>query len=113
MLPFIYIKMEELRTDIENEMKRVRINKSHVYNTLLRMINVMDANSVSSIPAVSTAAPVEDADESVTSPPAKKTRSKSIEVPSEPVPDPTETPKPKRGRVKKTATIATPEEETA
>lgn len=105
--------MEELRADIENEMKRVRINKSHVYNTLLRMINVMDANSVSSMPAVSTAAPVEEVAESVTSPVAKKTRSKPIEVPSEPVPDPTDTPKPKRGRTKKAVTIATPEEATA
>ena len=103
--------MEELRNDIENEMKRVRINKSHVYNTLLRIINVMDTNSVSSLPAVSTSPPVEEVAESVTSPPVKKSRSKpSIEVPPEPTPDPTETPKPKRGRTKKAVSIAVPDE---
>lgn len=103
--------MDELRTDIENEMKRVRINKSHVYNTLLRIINVMDANSVSSMPYVSTSVPVEDEAESVSSPPFKKSLPKpTINVPPETISDPTETPKPKRGRTKKAVTIATPEE---
>ena len=103
--------MDELRADIENEMKRVRINKSHVYNTLLKIINVMDANNVSSIPTVNISDLTEDEAESVTSPPIKKSRPKSpVEIPIETVNDITETPKPKRGRTKKAVTIATPDE---
>ena len=103
--------MEELRNDIENEMKRVRINKSHVYNTLLRIINVMDTNSVSSLPAVSTSPPVEEVAESVTSPQLKSlVLSLRLKFPQNQPQTPRRHQSLRRGRTKKAVSIAVPDE---
>ena len=44
--------MESLRQEIRNEMKSIRINKAHVYDVLLRLVDELDsAKTVASAPA--------------------------------------------------------------
>jgi len=47
----MYIIMESLRQEIRNEIKSLRINKRHVYEILLRLVDELDSIKVKSAPA--------------------------------------------------------------
>ena len=46
--------MESLRQEIRDEMKSLRINKTHVYDILLRLIDEIDGDKPVSTPVVKT-----------------------------------------------------------
>lgn len=46
--------MESLRQEIRDEMKSLRINKKHVYDILLRLIDEIDGDKPVSTPVVKT-----------------------------------------------------------
>jgi len=50
----MYITMESLRQEIRDEMKSLRINKKHVYDILLRLIDEIDGGKPVSTPVVKT-----------------------------------------------------------
>jgi hypothetical protein len=41
-ISFMYITMESIRQEIRDEMKSLRINKKHVYDILLRLVDEID-----------------------------------------------------------------------
>jgi len=53
-ISFMYITMESLRQEIRDEMKSLRINKTHVYDILLRLIDEIDGDKPVSTPVVKT-----------------------------------------------------------
>jgi hypothetical protein len=55
----MYIIMESLRQEIRDEMKSLRVNKKHVYDILLRLVDELD--SAKSAPAPAPAPVVEPA----------------------------------------------------
>jgi len=52
----MYIIMESLRQEIRDEMKSLRVNKKHVYDILLRLVDELDGAK----PAAPAPAPVPD-----------------------------------------------------
>ena len=76
--------MESLRQEIRDEMKSLRINKTHVYGILLRLIDEIDGAKPVSIPVVKA--------EPVTPTPTPTPEPEPEPVTPAPVPEP-ETPK--------------------
>jgi hypothetical protein len=59
----MYIIMESLRQEIRDEMKSLRINKTHVYDILMRLVDELDSTSVvapTPVAPTPVAAPVEE-----------------------------------------------------
>jgi hypothetical protein len=71
-ISFMYIIMESLRQEIRDEMKSLRVNKKHVYDILLRLVDELDgAKPVAPAPVVEpTPAPVAAPEPVVEAPPA-------------------------------------------